>query len=220
MLPDLLVDAIRPLSFRGKLRLLNTLIPHSGERTVEAHGCRFRLDLSEFAERHVYFGTYEPEESNLARRLLQPGGTFVDANAGIGFSTALAVSRVGPTGQILAVEASTMSYLRLERLVRDNHLNQVVLFHGTLGARHQAPVTTLDALASRHGLVTIDLLKLAGGDLSLLAGAARLLAQQRIRAVLCRLDSTDTRMLDQLSVLGFRQKRQFGDSHFFQAGGS
>lgn len=217
MLPDLLVDAIRPLSFRGKLRLLNTLIPHSGERTIEAHGCRFQVDLSELHERHVYFGTYEPEASTVARRILHTGGTFVDANAGIGFSTALAASRVGPTGQILAVEARTMDYLRLERLVRDNHLNQVVLFHGTLGARDQAPVATFDTLAARHGIETIDLLKLAGGDLSLLVGAARLLSQQRIRAVLCRLDAADdTRMLDQLGALGFRPRRQFGESHFFE----
>lgn len=217
MLTDLLVDAIRPLSFRGKLSLLNTLIPHRGERTVEAHGCRFRLDLSEMAERNVYFGTYETEESGVVRRILQPGACFVDANADIGFSTALASSRVGPTGQILAVEAHTMAYLRLERLVRENHLNQVVLVHGTLGARDQPPAVTLDWLAQRHGLEKIDLLKLAGGDLSLLAGAAHLLAQRRIRAVLCRLDSRDTRMLDQLAALGFRPTRQFGASHFFAA---
>lgn len=217
MLTDFLVDAIRPLSFRGKLRLLNTLIPHEGERTFEAHGCRFCLDLSELAERNVYFGTYETEEAALARQILGPGDSFVDANGGIGFFTALAASRVGPTGQILAVEARTMSYLRLERVVRDNHLNQVVLHHGALGAREQAPVTTLDTLAARHRLAHIDLLKIEGCDLSLLAGAARLLAQRRIGAVLCRLDSPDTRMLAQLDVLGFRHARSAGASHFFTA---
>lgn len=44
------------------------------------------------------------------------------------------------------------------------------------------PVVTLDAYAERHGLRTIDLLKIdaEGYDLNVLEGAARLLAEQRI----------------------------------------
>jgi len=257
MVADLFVQALRPLAFRGKPRLLNLFIPHQGERIVTAHGCQFRLDLGEYIQRSVYFGTFEAEEARVVARLLKPGQTFVDAGANIGYFTALAASRVGPAGRILSVEPSTMAFLKLERLIRDNHLNQVILHHGALGdtpgesplyldesrrdnhnfspslvpqgdrfTLETVPVTTLDALAEKHALDRIDLLKIdvEGHEPHVLAGAARLIHQQRIRSVFCEVDeynlhaagSSAERLLKQFDALGFRVTQRVSNNYFFQ----
>ena len=141
MISEILVQAMRPLSFRGKLRLMNTFIPHEGERTVTAHGCLFRLDLGEYIQRSVYLGTFEAEEANLVADFLKPGYTFVDAGANIGYFTGLAAGCVGASGRVLAVEPSTMAFLRLEHMVQENKLAQVTLHHGALGDHsYEAPL--------------------------------------------------------------------------------
>jgi len=202
---------------RGKLRLLGTFIPHQGERSFEAFGCRFRLDLSEDEQRRIYLGEYDTRMLRTIGRLLPPGGCFVDANADLGLLTALAAARLGPTGLILAAESRSMSYLRLEGMVRDNHLNQVILHHGPLGGRDNRPVRTLDSLASEHKIHHVDLLRIGPSNLSLLAGAARLLAGRRIEAIACDMSrSPDPRILAQISVLGFRHVRRIGSHHFFR----
>lgn len=256
MLAELLIQTMRPLSFRGKLRLFNTFVPHEGERTATAHGCLFRLNLGEHIQRNVYLGTFESAESKLVARYLKPGHTFVDAGANIGYFTGLAARCVGDTGRVLAVEPSTMAFLRLERMVRENQLNHVKLHHGALGDRpHSAPlyldesrrnnrnhspslvaqgdrftletvpVTTLDALAEQHGLDRIDMLKVdvEGHEPALLAGAARLIAERRIGAILCEVDdynlgaagSSAAELLRQFASLGFRPVHQISANYFF-----
>lgn len=258
MLADLLVKTIRPVEFRGKLRLLNWFIPSEGERTVEAHGCRFQVDLGEYIQRSVYFGTFEAEETRLMEKLLHPGDTFVDAGANIGYFTALGARCVGEQGRVLAVEPSSIAFLKLERMVRENGLRQVILHNGALGDRtHEAPlyldesrrsnrnhspslvaqgdrftletvpVTTLDALADRYGLAQIDLLKVdvEGHEPALLDGAARLIAEGRIRAVFCEVDeynlqaagSNSERLLAQFASLGFRATERVSNNYFFVA---
>jgi hypothetical protein len=217
MLTDLLIGALRPLPGSGKLRLLNTFIPHQGERACELFGCRFRVDLGDPAHRRLYAGAYETSALRALAGLLPSGGTFVDANADIGLLTALAAQRLGPTGQILAAESRPMSYLRLERMVRDNHLNNVVLHHGPLGGRDDHTTRTLDSLAHDHGLHRIDLLKIGAADLALLAGAARLLANRRVTAIVCDVsDGADPRILQQVGVLGFRHLRRHASYHVFR----
>lgn len=256
MLSELVVQTMRPLSFRGKLRLFNTFVPHEGERTAMAHGCLFRLDLGEHIQRSVYLGTFESDEAKLVENYLKAGDTFVDAGANIGYFTGLAARCVGAAGRVLAVEPSTTAYLRLERLVRENQLHQVTLHHGALGDRtHDAPlyldesrrnhrnhspslvaqgdgftletvpVTTLDALAEKHGLDRIHLLKVdvEGHEPALLAGASRLIAERRIGAIFCEVDdynlsaggSSAAQLLQQFDSLGFRPVHRISANYFF-----
>lgn len=220
MLTDLLVGAIRPVPLPAKLRLLSTFIPHSGERRLEAFGCRFRLDLSEEAQRRLYVGAYDGPMLRTIASLLPKAGCFVDAHADVGLLTALAAQRLGPAGLILAAESRSMSYLRLERMVRENHLNQVILHHGLLSGRDEKPARALDSLAQQHGIGEIDLLRIGPADLSLLTGAARLLAGRAIRAIACDMSvSADPRILAQVSVLGFRPWRRAGTHQLFLATG-
>ena len=57
-----LSDLLRPLTFRGKARLLHKLCPKEGERDAEIFGYRIRLDRRDYIQRSMYLGTFEPKE--------------------------------------------------------------------------------------------------------------------------------------------------------------
>jgi FkbM family methyltransferase len=230
---NLLFRALRPINFRGKYRLLNRLLPRSGTRTADLFGFRVRCDLSDLIQRQMYLGCYEPQETRTARRLLKPGMTFVDAGANAGHFTFLAASLVGPSGRVLAFEPDPML---AERLAATAPPNTRVFPHAlgreyatkTLsippvsfgnrdpvlvelpGHEHvRVKVAPLDAVVDG----TVDLLKLdvEGHEAEVLAGATRLLAAGRIRAVLCEFNdhwlrtrgTTADRLWDTLLGLGF-----------------
>jgi FkbM family methyltransferase len=212
---DLLVRALRPIWFRGKARLLTRLVPRNGTRTAHVHGVRMTLDLADLIQRHVYLGCYEPQETRLLKRFLRPGMTVVDAGANMGYFTWLAAQQVGPTGRVLAIEPSPTLFTMLERVHRDTPRSQVTLVNTALGRTAgqldlyvppeskgnnsptlvptpgwtpvRVPVRTLDDVIAEHGIGTIDLLKMdiEGFETEALAGAERILAEDRIRAVLC-----------------------------------
>jgi len=74
-----------------------------------------------------YFGQWEPEISQLIEQRLRPGDTFVDVGANTGWYTLLAAHTVGPTGRVVAIEASPTNFLRLKENVADNRLGNVRL---------------------------------------------------------------------------------------------
>ena len=114
MFAGFLSGAFRPFPyFRGRQRVLNAITPRVGTRVVKVHGTPIRLSLSEYIDRNVYMGSYEPEETAIVRRLLRPGATFVDAGANIGYFTAVASRAVGVSGRVLAIEPMPQLFARL-----------------------------------------------------------------------------------------------------------
>jgi hypothetical protein len=75
------------------------LPPSQRERLVSAYGQMMHLDLSDFIQRKIYFGCYEPKETELVRRWLRPGMNVFDVGANVGYYTALAANLVGPAGR-------------------------------------------------------------------------------------------------------------------------
>lgn len=67
-------------------------------------------------------GGLEPGTRTVLRRLLQPGGTFVDVGAHIGLLTLVAARVVGAAGRVHAFEASPDTFALLERTVAMNHV--------------------------------------------------------------------------------------------------
>jgi len=93
------------------------------------HGC-FTGDSSDMLSRYVYyFGQWEPGVTQLIRQRLRPGDTFVDVGANAGWYTLLAAHSVGPTGRVVAIEASRTNFLRLQENVSNNRLNNVRLLN-------------------------------------------------------------------------------------------
>src|SRR5580692_4386710 len=106
-LMNFLIDTFRAVHFRGKARLLNSIGPNSGTRHTRVFGSVFDLDLTDFIQRHIYLGTFEPAETSLVKKHLQPGMTFVDVGANVGYYTALAARLVaGNGGRVIAFEPS------------------------------------------------------------------------------------------------------------------
>jgi FkbM family methyltransferase len=79
------------------------------------HDFRLNLDLSEPAQRKIYyFGDYdERHEISLIRRTLLPGDVFWDIGANIGFYTLTASTLVGPQGHVVAFEPAAHSWQSL-----------------------------------------------------------------------------------------------------------
>lgn len=212
---NFLIDACRPIHFRGKARLLNTVGPNSGIKRARVFDSVFALDLEDFIQRQIYFGTFEPHETRLVRRHLQPGMTFVDVGANVGYYTALAAKQLERSGgRIIAFEPSPYAFEKLNSMVLNNKLEQVTTVHAglsdtagqgrlylnvefhnhspTMVAHENATATeitlvSLDEEVERLGIERIDLVKIdvEGHEAKVLTGAKRLLSKGGIRAILC-----------------------------------
>lgn len=88
-------------------------------------------------------GSYEPTLRRVLRRLLRPGGIFIDAGANIGYVSAVAASLVGPTGQVHSFEPVPPVFRRLRRLAELNPGYRFTLNNHALGAEDGDAVITV-----------------------------------------------------------------------------
>ena len=186
--------AIRTLPF-GRYQLANAVAraarrPFVARLPDDLGGASFLCDLHDTISREVCFtGRYEPQETQLALRILQPGMTVVDVGANWGYFTLACAHAVGPLGRVLALEPHPRLAAMLAENVRANGLSQVeavtlaagsgpgrrgfVAFDeggGNWGlsraaqpaeaADFESASAALDALADERGWGRIDLLKM------------------------------------------------------------
>jgi FkbM family methyltransferase len=76
---------------------------------------------------------HEPKTVAAIRRLVKPGMTALDVGANIGWITLHLASCVGPTGRVMAFEASDWTYGRLEQNIRLNHFSWVDSVRAAVG---------------------------------------------------------------------------------------
>lgn len=69
------------------------------------------------------FGTWEPNLSAFLQHRLAPGDTFVDVGANSGWFTTMGATLVGPTGRVVAFEASAVIAERLRANLNRNDLS-------------------------------------------------------------------------------------------------
>ena len=79
-------------------------------------------------------GSFEPNEFAFLDRVLKPGMAFVDVGANDGYYTLFAARRVGPAGQVVAVEPSSREQAHLRRNLARNGLANVHIVAAALGA--------------------------------------------------------------------------------------
>jgi FkbM family methyltransferase len=76
---------------------------------------RFHCNTRDYIQRYIYyFGVWEPNITAWVAERLTPGDTFVDVGSNIGYFSLLGAQRVGPTGRVVAVEASPTVFTELE----------------------------------------------------------------------------------------------------------
>ncbi len=107
--------------------LLSKQTPTSG--VVEGYLGAYRMgfDLSDNIQRNVYLGQYDPVETRLVRRLLQPGDVFCDVGANIGYYSLLASQIVTSSGRVYAFEPIIENAAVLRRTVAANLVSNVVV---------------------------------------------------------------------------------------------
>ena len=66
---------------------------------------------------------YEKETTELLCRILEPGDTFIDVGAHVGWFTLLASKIVGPEGRVVAVEPECENYNWLRKNISINNIN-------------------------------------------------------------------------------------------------
>ncbi|MGO9403587.1 MAG: FkbM family methyltransferase [Terriglobales bacterium] len=131
------IPLVRALVRYGPLNLRTTIWNHIGHTrlvglphrfAVRTEYGRFTGDSSDMLSKYVYYlGQWEPEVTHLIRQRLRPGHTLVDVGANTGWFTLLAADTVGPTGRVVAIEASPTNFLRLKENVSSNRLENVRL---------------------------------------------------------------------------------------------
>jgi len=94
------------------------------------NGCVVECRMTEFVQQMMWlWGVWEPAESYLFTRLIQPGMIVIDAGAYVGQYTLLAATRVGPTGQAHAFEPVPDNFRVLRRNVDRNNLSEVCVLN-------------------------------------------------------------------------------------------
>jgi len=89
-------------------------------------GATLTVTTSDFIQRYLYlFGMWEPYLSRWMQSRLQPGDVFIDVGANIGYFALIASSLVGPTGEVVAIEASPQFHKALASNVRANACTNV-----------------------------------------------------------------------------------------------
>lgn len=71
---------------------------------------------------------YEPHVARIVRSLLNPGDTFIDIGANLGYFTLLAASLVGEHGSVIAFEPSPENCRLLRRSLSQNGFKNVLIF--------------------------------------------------------------------------------------------
>ncbi len=118
---SLSASAVRALPF-GRYRATNFLgrlgrKPFVARLPADLGAATFYCDLRDTISREACFtGRYEPQETVLATRILEPGMTVLDVGANWGYFTLVCAHLIGTTGRLVALEP----HPRLASILRDN----------------------------------------------------------------------------------------------------
>ncbi len=118
-------------------------------------GTRLALHLDNDLSRTLFAsGCYEPNEFALLDQVLEPGMVFLDGGANEGVYSVFAAARVGPRGQVIAVEPSAREIERLKANIEINHAANIVIIDAALAERC-ASVKLILAEAEHSGQNTL-----------------------------------------------------------------
>lgn len=112
----------------------------------------------------VTHGIWEPYESSLFARLVEPGACVVDVGANLGYYTHLAAQRAGPSGRVLAFEPDPGNFALLEHNARTLPGDSVTVRRQALGDRRAAvgladdPRNKGDVHLRQHGSPAVDMI--------------------------------------------------------------
>jgi FkbM family methyltransferase len=199
-----------PWGLPGKARLARLLLHrYFDERDLViglSHGTLLVPSIEEPVAFHAFIdGVYEPDLVNLFAATLQLGDVVIDVGANVGLISLEAARHVGPSGCVIAIEASPAIQPYLARNIERNNIRNVKRFrcaahdadHGSIDF-YEAPATkfgmgavapqfnvtptvvpcrTLDSIVIEERIKRVRLIKIdvEGAEASVLRGAMSLL---------------------------------------------
>ena len=102
-----------------------------------------------------YFGVWEPNLTHWIESHLQPGDTFVDVGANVGYFSLLASHIVGPGGRVVSLEPVAATFATLQHNIMNNAANNV----RAVNAAAWDECTTLPMFTSREIVGTSSAVK-------------------------------------------------------------
>jgi FkbM family methyltransferase len=122
---------------------------------TSAGGDRFHCHPPDFIQMYLWlFDIWEPDLTAFISERLSAGDVFIDVGANIGYFSALAARRVGPTGSVLAVEAAPRVFASLSETVRLNGIGGIVRSVNKAAAARRGEITVFAGPAHNIGLTT------------------------------------------------------------------
>jgi FkbM family methyltransferase len=118
-------------SIPGVTPLNNFLLSCMKKEFTMVRGKKMFLDKNDGLElslNHIY----EPMETTLIQNLVKPGNTVMDIGAHIGYYTLLLSELVGKEGRVYAFEPDAENFRLLEKNVRENGCNNVILVNDAI----------------------------------------------------------------------------------------
>jgi FkbM family methyltransferase len=213
MLARFLSRLLAGVHFRGKAGLLHRLAPRTGTVEHILFGYSVTLSLSDYMQRAIWLGVYEPQETRVFANYVKPGMTVIDAGANVGYYSLLAASK-GCT--VYAFEPSPGIFQELCANIERNRIGSIhaldaglsdaniVMKLPTPSAENHTP-SLLDETAteyvdvqlmrlgeylSERGINRVDLLKMdvEGFEPNILTGAVDALEDGHVGAIFCELN--------------------------------
>lgn len=132
-------------------------------RCIQLDGYRMYVDLTdELVGAAIAGGHYEPHVTRAISSTLQPGDTFVDLGANIGYYSLLAAAIVGPGGRVIGFEARPDNVWLARLSVRENGFRNVTLHNLAVADRatqlqmHAPDHTSLSKVVDESAEITED----------------------------------------------------------------
>lgn len=120
--------------------------------TTSDDGIHLRCQLPDIIQMYVYlFGTWEPDLAAFLRRRLQPGDTFIDVGANVGYLSVLSSGLVGPQGVVVAIEPAPDARAALQETVARNDRDNIRLVTAAI-SDHDGEIPLFAGRATRADL--------------------------------------------------------------------
>ncbi len=119
-------------------------------------GIVMELDALEWLQATILRdGLLEPETIRLLQRLLQPGDTYVDVGAHVGFHSLIARQCIGPDGMVIAVEPQPYNCAKLMANWRANSFKNLLLIVAACGTDRESGRIMRQQVASDSSRLTL-----------------------------------------------------------------
>jgi FkbM family methyltransferase len=98
-------------------------------------GASMQITHTDYLQLLIYYlGTFEPYCLPYLRKSTPKGGTILDVGANIGFYTMESAIVVGPSGQVIAIEAANSHAKAIRRNIEINEFRNIRVFETAVGA--------------------------------------------------------------------------------------